>query len=161
MYHFWKWKGRMHSDTKKRHSKKLSAPQNMKKITAKDYLKVIEWSNEDKCFIGSAPPLIGPCCHGKTEAEVLPQLSTIVAEWIKIYNEDGLPLPRSATGEYSGKFLLRTGKELHRFLAIRALQSGESLNNFIVKQLRASSGGNVLDTPKKGKREPRKSLAHA
>ena len=161
MYHFWKWKGRMHSDTKKRHSKKLSAPQNMKKITAKDYLKVIEWSNEDKCFIGSAPPLIGPCCHGKTEEEVLPQLSTIVAEWIKIYNEDGLPLPRSATGEYSGKFLLRTGKELHRFLAIRALQSGESLNNFIVKQLRASSGGNVLDTPKKGKREPRKSLAHA
>ena len=131
----------------------------MKKITAKDYLKVIEWSNEDKCFIGSAPPLIGPCCHGKTEEEVLLQLNTIVAEWIDIYNEDGRTLPSSSTGEYSGKFLLRTGKELHRFLAIRALQSGDSLNNFIVKQLRAPSPESALDRPKKRKKVPRQSLA--
>jgi len=105
-------------------------------------------------------PLIGPCCHGKTEEEVLPQLITIVAEWIDIYKEDGLPLPRSAVGEYSGKFLLRTGKELHRFLAIRALQSGDSLNNFIVKKLRASSPEDALDTPKQGKKESWKSFAH-
>jgi predicted HicB family RNase H-like nuclease len=133
----------------------------MKKIAAKDYLKVIEWSNEDKCFIGSIPPLIGPCCHGKTEAEVLEQLGIIASEWIAIYNEDGRALPIPSTGNYSGKFLLRTGKELHRFLAIRALQSGDSLNNFIVKQLRSSSVEISVPQIKKAKQKQRNSLAHA
>ena len=107
----------------------------MKKTSSKDYLMVIEWSEEDQCFIGSAPPLIGPCCHGKTQAEVLEQLEKIVQEWIDIHNIDGHALPSPGVAKYSGKFLLRTGKELHRFLAIRALQSGDSLNNFIVKRL--------------------------
>ena len=31
---------------------------------ARRYLKVIEWSDEEACYIGSAPPLIGQCCHG-------------------------------------------------------------------------------------------------
>ena len=110
----------------------------MKKITAKDYLKVIEWSDEDQCFIGSAPPLIGQCCDGKTEEEVVKQLIVIVQEWIDIYNKDEKPLPHPKGGKYSGKFMLRTGEELHRFLAISALQAGESLNNFIVKRLRLS-----------------------
>jgi hypothetical protein len=29
------------------------------------YTKLVEWSDEDACFVGSAPPLIGPCCHGQ------------------------------------------------------------------------------------------------
>lgn len=45
-------------------------------------LKIIEWSNADRCYVGSAPPLIGQCCHGQTEAEVLAQLQTIVEEWV-------------------------------------------------------------------------------
>ncbi|MBX9742307.1 MAG: toxin-antitoxin system HicB family antitoxin [Chthoniobacterales bacterium] len=110
----------------------------MKKITAKDYLKVIEWSDEDNCFIGSAPPLIGQCCDGKTETEVMKQLIVIVQEWIDLYHEDKRPLPHPKKQEYSGKFMLRTGKELHAFLALAAYQAGESLNNFIVKKLMPS-----------------------
>ena len=150
----------MPSDTKKRQSRKPSTPQRMKKIETKDYLKVIEWSHEDKCFIGSAPPLIGPCCHGKTEAEVLKYLGVIVQEWINIHNQEGRDLPSPGTSEYSGKFLLRPGKELHRFLAIRAMQSGDSLNNFIVKRLRSSSQESSTDSGKKPKQVSRKSLAH-
>jgi predicted RNase H-like HicB family nuclease len=48
---------------------------------AKRSLKIIEWSNADRCYVGSAPPLIGQCCHGKTEATVLAQLQVIVEEW--------------------------------------------------------------------------------
>ncbi len=107
----------------------------MKKITAKDYIKVIEWSDEDHCFVGSAPPLIGQCCHGKTEADVIKQLNIIVQEWIDTYHQDGRPLPSPQGKKYSGKFVLRTGEELHRFLAICALQAGDSLNNFVIKQL--------------------------
>jgi len=112
-------------------------------------------------FYRKRPPLIGPCCHGKTEAEVLQQLGVIVKEWIDIYNKENRSLPSPAAGEYSGKFLLRTGKELHRFLAIRALQSGDSLNNFIVKRLRQPSLELSGDPAEKLKKVPRKSLAHA
>ncbi|MFZ4116627.1 MAG: type II toxin-antitoxin system HicB family antitoxin [Chthoniobacterales bacterium] len=111
----------------------------MRKITAKDYLKIIEWSDEDHCFIGSAPPLIGRCCDGKTEEAVMKQLVVIVQEWIDIYNQEGRPLPHPRKEKYSGKFMLRTGEELHRFLAISAQQAGESLNHFIVKRLQPST----------------------
>lgn len=109
----------------------------MKKIKSSDYIKVVEWSDEDNCFIGSAPPLIGPCCHGKNEMEVYAELCRIVEEWIALYHNEDKPLPTSsAGGKYSGKFVLRTGEDLHRVLAIRALQAGDSLNNFVVKALK-------------------------
>lgn len=49
---------------------------------SRDYLRIVEWSEEDGCFVGSAPPLIGRCCHGDTEASVLRQLGRIVEEWL-------------------------------------------------------------------------------
>jgi predicted HicB family RNase H-like nuclease len=107
-----------------------------KKITAKDYVKLVEWSDEDQCFVGSAPPIIGPCCHGSDEAKVYAELCQIVAEWIAIYEKDGRPLPEPTAGrEYSGKFVVRMDPELHKATAIRALREGESLNNYIVKKL--------------------------
>ena len=29
------------------------------KAKAARYMKIVEWSDEDGCFVGSAPPLIG------------------------------------------------------------------------------------------------------
>lgn len=112
----------------------------MKKIKASDYIKVVEWSEEDRCFIGSAPPLIGPCCHGKKEADVYGHLCQIVGEWVELYNKEGKALPEPSAGkEYSGKFILRIGSELHRLLAVRAMQEGDSLNNYCAKLLKSSA----------------------
>jgi predicted RNase H-like HicB family nuclease len=58
------------------------------KEAAKRYLKVVEWSEEDGVFIGSAPPLVGQACHGETEAEVPAQLQMIVEEWVGILLSD-------------------------------------------------------------------------
>jgi predicted RNase H-like HicB family nuclease len=66
----------------------------MNSYAVKDYAKVIEWSYEDQCFVGSAPPLVGPCCHGDTEEEVLRQLHDIVGINIDAIKEDGLSLPK-------------------------------------------------------------------
>ncbi|MGV3531441.1 MAG: hypothetical protein ACO1QR_03665 [Chthoniobacteraceae bacterium] len=59
-----------------------------KDINGKDFLKLVEWSDEDGCFVGSAPPLIGPSCHGGDEAEVYRELCQIVKEWIAIHKDD-------------------------------------------------------------------------
>jgi predicted HicB family RNase H-like nuclease len=108
-----------------------------------DYLKIVEWSDEDRCFVGSAPPIIGPCCHGQDEADVYRQLCVIVDDWVAILKESGKPLPKPTAGKtYSGKFILRIDPILHRALNIRALKSGDSLNSHCAKVLRHSAEGN-------------------
>ena len=103
------------------------------------YLKIVEWSDEDQSYVGSLPGWIGKCCHGDNEEKVYRKLCQIVDEWIQIYAKDGRPLPPPTTGKkYSGKFQLRLGSELHQALAIRAMQTGDSLNNFCIKSLKKS-----------------------
>ncbi len=107
-----------------------------KQIKARDYLKVIEWSEEDGCYIGSAPPLIGRCCHGATESKVIRELSRVVAEWMAIYGTDKRPAPAPIKGrEYSGKFIVRLPPPVHQALALRALAAGQSLNSFCAERL--------------------------
>ena len=101
------------------------------------YLKIVEWSDEDQCYIGSIPGWIGKCCHGDDEIEVYHQLGQILEEWIEIYDKDRIPLPSRITAKkYSGTFQLRIDSDLHKALAIKAMQANESLNNFCGKILK-------------------------
>ena len=103
------------------------------------YLKIVEWSDEDNCYIGSIPGFLGPCCHGDNEQEVYKQLCKILDEWIEIHESDQIPLPEETVSkEYSGKFVLRVNKELHKLLAIKALQSNLSLNQLCENLLKNS-----------------------
>ena len=102
------------------------------------YLKIVEWSDQDRCYVGSVPGWIGKCCHGDDEEKVYRQLCRVVDEWIEIFKKEGMPIPPATTGKkYSGKFVLRLGPELHKALAIKALNEGESLNKFVVKRLKS------------------------
>lgn len=104
------------------------------------YLKVVEWSDEDHCYVGTCPTLMLGGVHGDDEAEVYRELCGAVEEWLEIYEKDGDSIPPETAGkEYSGKFVIRVGKELHKDLAIRALRCGESLNSYCVDVLRDSS----------------------
>ena len=102
------------------------------------YLKIVEWSEEDQCYVGSVPGWIGKCCHGSDEMKVYQELCKIVNEWIEIYKKDRRPLPPPTNRNYSGKFVLRTGSDLHQALAVRALSAGESLNKYVVKVLKTT-----------------------
>jgi len=102
------------------------------------YLKLVEWSDEDNRYVGSAPPLIGPCCHGDDEGKVYLELCRIVDEWIRIHEEDGRVLLESGLPpykRYSGRFVLRVDPQLHKALAIRSLKAGKSLNAYVAEKL--------------------------
>jgi len=106
---------------------------------ADQYIKLVEWSEEDQCYVGSSPGFIGPCCHGNDEAKVYKQLCRIVDEWVDIHQKEKLPFPESfAHKSFSGKFVIRVGKDLHKALAIKAAKSGESLNNLCTDLFRSS-----------------------
>ena len=103
------------------------------------YLKVVEWSEEDQCYIGTSPGLMFGGVHGSSEKKVYDELCKVVEEWVDQAEKEGVVLPEATAGKnYSGKFVLRVGPESHKALAIRALQSGESLNSYCKKVLEDS-----------------------
>jgi predicted HicB family RNase H-like nuclease len=100
------------------------------------YLKIVEWSKEDSCYIGSVPGWLDKCCHGDDETKVYKELCEIVDEWIEIYKKGNRALPKATNKEYSGKFVLRTTPEIHKALAISAIKEGTSLNSYVVKKIK-------------------------
>ena len=55
------------------------------------YVKIVEWSDEDQCFVGSCPGLFYGGCHGDDEQAVFAELCKIVDETIELYKQDGKP----------------------------------------------------------------------
>jgi len=101
------------------------------------YLKIVEWSEEDGCYVGRCPGLFYGGVHGDNEAKVYKELCEAVDGTIRIIEEDGDPLPEPTAGRaYSGKFVLRVGEDLHREIALKALREGVSLNSYCVRQLK-------------------------
>lgn len=62
------------------------------------YAKVVEWSEEDQCYVGSAPGLIFGGCHGDHERAVFDELCRVVDEAIAVYQRQGKPLPPPTSG---------------------------------------------------------------
>jgi predicted RNase H-like HicB family nuclease len=63
------------------------------------YVKIVEWSEDDHCFVGSCPGLLYGGCHGKDEKAVFSELCQIVEETIELYKKDGKPLPPPHIGQ--------------------------------------------------------------
>jgi predicted RNase H-like HicB family nuclease len=57
------------------------------------YIKIVEWSEADQCFVGSCPDLFYGGCHGDDEKEVFAELYALVEEVVELYKQDGKPLP--------------------------------------------------------------------
>jgi antitoxin HicB len=81
-------------------------------------------------------PLLGKyavCGDGDTIEEALENLQAMKEERLNSYVREGLsiPEPDPDEDEYSGKFVLRIPKYLHRELALRARENNVSLNHFV------------------------------
>src|ERR1035438_9399068 len=55
----------------------------IKELAAR-YAKFVEWSEEDKCFIGRCPELMLGGVHGNDEAKVYAELCAAVEEMIEV-----------------------------------------------------------------------------
>ncbi len=70
------------------------------------YVKIVEWSEEDQCFVGSCPGLFYGGCHGDDEQAVFAQLCDLVDEMIELYAKEGRPLPPPTCGkDYANKMV--------------------------------------------------------
>ena len=70
------------------------------------YVKIVEWSDQDQCFVGSCPGLFYGGCHGQDEMAVFRELCEIVEETIELYRQQGRPLPPPTSGkDYANRML--------------------------------------------------------
>ena len=63
------------------------------------YLKIVEWSDEDRCYVGTCPGLMLGGVHGDDEVKVYRELCRAVEEWIDLCEQDGAPLPEATAGK--------------------------------------------------------------
>jgi predicted RNase H-like HicB family nuclease len=70
------------------------------------YVKIVEWSEEDQCFVGSCPGLFYGGCHGGDEQEVFAELCGLVEEMVDLCKKEGKPLPPPTCGkDYANRML--------------------------------------------------------
>jgi len=70
------------------------------------YAKIVEWSDQDQCFVGSCPGLFYGGCHGSDEKEVFAKTCELVDETLELYRREGKPLPPPTCGkDYANRML--------------------------------------------------------
>jgi predicted RNase H-like HicB family nuclease len=68
------------------------------------YIRIVEWSEEDQCYIGSSPGLFYGGCHGDDEHAVYKELCRVIEETVADIRASGRPLPAPT----AGRALIRT-----------------------------------------------------
>lgn len=74
--------------------------------------------------------------HGDTAEEAIRELRIVMELWIEAKLKRGLEIPEPAIDDrFSGRFLVRTPKSLHRKLVQQAKLEGVSLNQLVLYKL--------------------------
>jgi len=77
---------------------------------------------------------------GETAEEAIHNLEDAIISWIKTAGELNRPIPLPSDDFYSGKWVIRTPKSLHRKLSELSKREGVSLNTLTVSLLSESVG---------------------
>ena len=108
-----------------------------------NYPIIIKKCVEDKkeYYFAEVPDLPGCIADGETPEEVMNMIEAAKEAWISARLEDGYEVPEPRNLEdFSGKFVLRVPKSLHRELSLKAADDGVSLNQYVVELISESLG---------------------
>lgn len=100
------------------------------------------WSDEDEGYIALAPDLPGCSAWGEDAAAAVTEIRSAIEAWIEAAKSAGnsVPAPSRPSGpeKFSGKFLLRTPRQLHADLTRCARSENVSLNQYLIYVLSAA-----------------------
>ncbi|HUX47739.1 MAG TPA: LuxR C-terminal-related transcriptional regulator [Dehalococcoidia bacterium] len=102
-------------------------------------------SDPDGGYVAEIEELPGCMTQAETLDEALKAIEDARQLWIKTAYEEGqdIPLPRDME-EYSGKFIVRIPRSLHRNLVRAAKREGVSLNQYIASLLAAGVQWDII-----------------
>lgn len=99
-------------------------------LTLKYPIELVE--DEDGRFVASIPDLPGCASFGDSPNEAIEGLRVTKELWVKGRLENGLEVPEPTELEdFSGKFVLRIPRSLHKSLDFEASSQGVSLNHYV------------------------------
>ena len=104
--------------------------------TADRYTYRVTWSEEDQEYVGLCAEFPSLSWLADTPEKALQGIRTLVRKVLTEVERSKEPVPEPiSTKAYSGKFVVRVPPEVHRMLAIRAAESGVSLNRLVSSKL--------------------------
>lgn len=96
----------------------------------------VELLQDEESFVVSHPDLPGCISFGDSPNDALDNLKQVTSLWIQGQLRSGQNIPEPSTPDrYSGKFVLRIPKMLHRLLEYHANREGVSLNTYVTSLL--------------------------
>jgi antitoxin HicB len=102
---------------------------------------------ENPGWVARILELPGCITQGDNFEELDEMIKDAMREWLEIALEDNLPIPEPTShAEYSGKFVVRVPKFLHRELVERAVKEGVSLNAYITAELGKAVGSRPINS---------------
>ena len=100
------------------------------------YTYRVTWSEEDEEYVGLCAEFPSLSWLEKSPEKALSGIRKVVKETVADLkkSKEAVPDPIS-TRSYSGKFVVRIPPEVHRMLAIKAAESGVSINRLVSSKL--------------------------
>ena len=100
------------------------------------YTYRVTWSDEDNEYVGLCAEFPGLSWLESTPEKALAGIRKVVKEAVADLKKTGESVPEPiSTRSYSGKFMVRVPPEVHRMLAIKAAESGVSINRLVSSKL--------------------------
>lgn len=100
------------------------------------YTYRVTWSEEDSEYVGLCAELPSLSWLETSPEKALLGIRKLVKETITDLKRGKEPVPEPiSTRSYSGKFMVRVPPEVHRMLAIKAAESGVSINRLVSSKL--------------------------
>lgn len=100
------------------------------------YTYRVTWSEEDQEYVGLCAEFPSISWLEKTPERSLQGIRKLVKGIVADLERNKEPIPEPiSTRSYSGKFMVRVPPEVHRMLAVKAAESGVSLNRLVSSKL--------------------------
>lgn len=100
------------------------------------YTYRVTWSDNDSEYVGLCAELPSLSWLENSPEKALLGIRKLVKETITDLKRGHEPVPDPiSTRSYSGKFMVRVPPEVHRMLAIKAAESGVSINRLVSSKL--------------------------
>ncbi len=111
--------------------KETKEPRGLDHYLQLDY-PITVYRAEEGGYVVEIEDLPGCITEGEDLEEAVHRIEVARAAWIETAYEDGIDIPPPRTDEqYSGRFLVRMPRYLHRRLAEQATREGVSLNQYV------------------------------
>jgi len=96
----------------------------------------VTWSDEDRDYVGLCAEFPSLSWLDGTQEKALLGIRKLVKAAVADLKNSNEPVPDPlSTRAYSGKFVVRVPPDVHRELAIKAAESGVSLNRLVSSKL--------------------------